>query len=41
MVVQKDPGLTSYHEHTKIETIYKVTIDEKDLKIAEKKYFTT
>ena len=32
----EDPELTSSHGHTKITTIYRATIDEKDQNLTEK-----
>ena len=36
MVQYKDPELTFSHGHTKFTTIFRATIDEKDLKTSRK-----
>ena len=36
MAEQKDPELISTHWHTKITTIYRTAIDEKDCNLPEK-----
>ena len=36
MAEQENPELTSSHRHTKIITIYRITIDEKDQKTSRK-----
>ena len=36
MAEQEDPELTFSHGHTKITTIYRAIIDEKDLKTSRK-----
>ena len=36
MAKQEDPELTSSHQRTKITTIYRATIDEKDQKTSRK-----
>ena len=38
MVEQKDPELTFSHRCTKITTIYRITIDENDLKTSRKDF---
>lgn len=38
MVEQTDPELTFFYEHTKITTICKTTINEKDWNLPPKKY---
>ena len=39
MAEYKDPELTSPHEHIKITTIYRTTIDEKDRNLPEKIFY--
>ena len=36
MAEQKDPEITSSNRHTKITTLYRATIDEKNKKISRK-----
>ena len=40
MVEQKDTELTSSHEHTKITTICRTAIDEKDWNLLEKIFYS-
>lgn len=35
----EEPELTSPHKHIKITTIYRITIDEKDLNLPEKNFY--
>ena len=39
MAEQEDPQLTSSHKHIKITTIYRATINEKDLKTGRKIFY--
>ena len=39
MAEEKDPELTSSHGHTKITTIYRKTIDEKDQNLPGKIFY--
>ena len=39
MAEYEDPELTSSHRHTKITTIYRATIEEKDQNLAERIFY--
>ena len=39
MAEQEDPELNSSHGQTKITTIYRATIDQKDQNVAEKTFY--
>ena len=39
MVKWEDPELTSSHGHTKITTVYRAIIDEKDQNLVEKIFY--